>query len=132
MCPICGRHFTRKNQQHLCELFDIEQHHLKKVSIGTKQLYHLLISKCRQFGPITLEPLKTIIALKKHTQFCSIQVQKQALKLIFRSYSRFNSSRFAATSQQADRMYYYQLKIKNLGDIDEEVLGWLKQAYIEN
>ena len=134
MCPICGRNFARKNQSHSCELYSIKDHHLKKALPLTVQLYRELISQFQKFGPILVESLKYVIVLKKNSQFCSIKIQKTALKIIFRSFSLFSTPRLnlLPQSQQEDQYYYYQFKIQNLEDLDEELIDWFHQAYSEN
>ena len=131
MCPICGRSFSRKNQPHSCELFSIKDHHFKKGTPLTIQLYNRFIKIFHKFEPITIEPLKNIIAIKKNSQFCTIQIQKQALKIRFRLYVSLSSPRLALIIHQ-DNMYYYQLKIQNLKEINEELIDWLNQAYVDN
>jgi predicted transport protein len=132
LCPVCRRLFTRKNQIHSCELYSIKDHHLKKADPETIQIFNYLIDNIQKFGTVLLEPLKNIIAIKKKSQFCTIQVQKRALKIIFRLYSHLSSSRFSTMSQQKDTRYYYQLKIQTLAEIDAEFISWLHQAYDEN
>lgn len=83
-------------------------------------------------GPIHVEPLKSMIAIKKNSQFCSIQVQQKALKISFRLFSQLSSPRFTASSEQDDRRHYYQLKIEELDDIDEQFVSWMELAYEEN
>ena len=133
-CPICGRRFTRKNQPHSCELFSLKKHHFKRGSPLTVQMYHQFIHIFQDFGPILVESLKHIIAIKKNSQFCTIQMQKAALKIIFRSLTLFPSQRLTrmSQSQQEDNYYYYQIKIQALEDMDEELIDWFRQAYEEN
>ncbi len=131
ICPNCGRNFSRKNQFHRCELFSIKDHHFKKGTPLSIQIYNQFISIFQKFGPISIEPLKNIIALKKNSQFCSIQIQKKALKIIFRLYTFLSSPRFKAMPQQ-DQMHYYQFKIQKIDEIDDELTDWMRQAYMEN
>ncbi|MFX0099657.1 MAG: DUF5655 domain-containing protein [Candidatus Hodarchaeota archaeon] len=131
ICPVCMRHFSRKNQFHSCMLYSINEHHLKGVNQDVKSLYNAFVAILNEFGTVTLEPLKTIIAAKKNSQFCSIKVQKSGLKIAFRMFSLAQSPRFSNTSQQ-DRMFYYEVKIKSKEDMDDELKAWLKQAYLEN
>ncbi len=131
ICPTCGRNFARKNQFHSCELFSIKDHHFKKGTPISIEIYKKFISLFQNFGPISIESLKNIIALKKNSQFCSIQIQKKALKIIFRLFTFLSSHRFNVMSQQ-DQMHYYQFKIQKLDEIDEELTDWLHQAYMEN
>ncbi len=131
ICPNCGRNFSRKNQIHSCELFSIRDHHLQKGTSFSIQNYNQFISLFQKFGPISIEPLKNIIAIKKNSQFCFIQIQKKALKIIFRLYTFLSSPHFKDMSQQ-DQMHYYQFKIQKMNEIDEELTGWMHQAYMEN
>jgi len=125
ICPNCGRNFARKNQSHSCELFSIKEHHLKKATPLTIQLYNKFVD------PILIEPLKNIIAIKKNSQFLTIQIQKMALKIIFRSHSLFSSPRLTLMPIQ-EKLNYYRFKIQKIKEIDEELTDWMHQAYMEN
>lgn len=131
MCPNCGRNFARKNQVHRCVLFSIEEHHFKKGAPLTIQLYNRFISLFKEFDPILIEPLKNIITIKKNSQFCTIQIQKMALKIIFRSHTLFSSPRLILMPLQ-EKLYYYRFKIQKMDEIDDELTDWMHQAYMEN
>jgi len=131
MCPNCGRNFARKNQSHSCELFSIKKHHFKKGTPLIIQLYNRFISIFQIFEPILIESLKNIIAIKKNSQFLTIQIQKMALKIIFRSHTLFLSPRLTSIVNQ-DQMHYYQFKIQKMDEIDEELTNWMHLAYMEN
>ena len=131
MCPNCGRNFARKNQSHSCELFSIKEHHFKKGTPLTIRLYNRFISLFQKFEPITIEPLKNIIAIKKNSQFLTIQIQKMALKIIFRSHTLFSSPRLILMPVQ-EKLNYYRFKIQKMDEIDEELTDWMHQAYMEN
>jgi len=131
ICPNCGRNFARKNQSHSCELFSIKKHHFEKGTPLTIQLYNRFISIFQNFEPILIESLKNIIAIKKNSQFCTIQIQKMALKIIFRSHTLFSSPRLILMPIQ-EKLYYYRFKIHKLDEIDEELTDWMHQAYMEN
>ncbi|QEE17946.1 DUF5655 domain-containing protein [Promethearchaeum syntrophicum] len=131
ICPTCGRNFARKNQSHSCELYSLKEHHFKKGTASTIQLYNRFISIFKKFKPILIEPLKNIIAIKKNSQFLTIQIQKNALKIIFRSYTLFSSPRLNVIPVQ-EKMHYYQFKIQKLDEIDEELINWMTQSYMEN
>ncbi len=130
-CPICGRLFARIHQFHNCTLYSIPGHHLAKANAATHALYAELIKIISNFGPFSIEPLKSIIAFKKRTQFCSIQVQEKGLKIQFRNYTPFHSSRFTRTSQEAN-MFYYEFRLKDVAELDEDVITWLRTTYDEN
>ncbi|UYP45307.1 hypothetical protein NEF87_001592 [Candidatus Lokiarchaeum ossiferum] len=132
ICPNCRRTFTRKNQSHSCELYSIEDHHLNNIPVETARLFRDFVSQVQKFGPISVESLKNIIALKKQSQFCSIKIQKKALKIIFRLFTQLFSSRFTASSHQKDGRFYYQLSIRSQKELDAEFLEWMQLAYDEN
>ena len=131
MCPNCGRNFARKNQSHSCELYSIKEHHLIKATQLTIQLYYKFISIFQKFEPIMIESLKNIIAIKKNSQFCTIQIQKMALKIIFRTHTLLSNPRLNIMPVQ-EKLHYYQFKIQKIDEIDEELTDWMHQAYMEN
>ena len=97
-------------------------------------MYEKILSHFQDWGPLSVEPLKNIIALKKTSQFCTFQIQKTAMKIIFRSFSLLESPRLTLMpqSQQADQYYYYRFKIQRLDEVNEELIKWFHQAYLEN
>lgn len=131
-CNVCGRNFSRVNQPHNCQTYSIEDHHFKKGNHEVVSYYRQLISKIQEFGYIDIEPMKSIILVKKKSQFCSIQIQRNNLKIIFRLFSELSSHRFEKSSIQADGMHYYQLRVAQENEIDNELINWLELAYKEN
>ena len=115
-------------------MYSIEKCHLAKADDTTKALFRQFIDSIASFGPIQLEPLKSIIAIKKRSQFCSISVQKHALKVAFRMISNLTeppNPRFNQTSHQLN-WYYYEIYIRSPVDLDDECINWLRTAYEEN
>ncbi|MHA1646361.1 MAG: DUF5655 domain-containing protein, partial [Promethearchaeota archaeon] len=131
ICPNCGRNFARKNQSHRSELVSIKKHHFKKGTPLTIQLYNRFISIFQDFDPILIEPLKNIISIKKNSQFLTIQIQKLALKIIFRSHTLLSSLRLMIMPVQ-EKLNYYRFKIQKMDEIDDELTDWMHQAYMEN
>lgn len=112
-------------------MYSIDSYHLKKADENTKIIFNEFLKITQSFGPILIEPLKSIITLKKHSQFCAITIQKKTLKIVFRMYSAVGSPRFNRTSQQMDMMYY-EMYIRSIEELDPELIFWLKSAYEEN
>ena len=77
ICPNCGRNFSRKNQIPSCKLFSIKEHHFRKGTPLSIQIYNQFISLFQKFGPISIESLKNIIALKKNPNFAQFRYKKK-------------------------------------------------------
>ena len=91
--------------------------------------YHALIQALHSFGPFQEEPKKTSIHLVRTVGFAGIHPRKSSLILNLRTASRIESSRIVKSEQVSKHRFHNEVKLTSPKEIDEELLGWLKDAY---
>ena len=95
-----------------------------------RESYDQLLASLHEFGPDILEsPTDTYISLlRKGKKFAIVQVTSERMDIGIKLKSRPATSRFTAAGTW-NAMVTHRVQISTPAQIDEEVLGWLKQAY---
>lgn len=127
-CPNCQKEFRNKNQWHSCARVDIDKHFLNKAP-STKTTFDALMNIVNEFGPVTVDSIKTAIQLRCGATFLSITPKKNYLELAFSlPYSADEFPVFKTIRVSSKRVLHY-LVLEDVQEIDEQLKSWLKQAY---
>lgn len=94
-----------------------------------RPIYDCLMRSIGAFGPMRVAVHKNAVQLERYTDFAIIRPRKNHLYLAFRTRRRITSPRIAMHQQLSFRLHDHAIRIESEGDIDEELLGWLKAAY---
>src|SRR5713101_5857926 len=92
--------------------------------------YTRLLEALRTLGPVKEDPKKTSIHLVNNSGFAGAHPRKSYLYLNLRTGYPIVSPRIAKTEQVSKNRFHNELKLNSPDEIDEELLGWLKDAYI--
>jgi len=93
-------------------------------------IYTRLLEELGKLGPFQEEPKKTSIHLVRNTGFAGVHPRKSYLYLNLRTDYPIDSPRIAKTEQVSKNRFHNDLKLNSTDEIDEELLGWLKDAYV--
>lgn len=127
-CPECGRLFKNKGQFHTCASIPFDYHFHNKPRI-LREIFDSIVYRLKDFGQIRIDAVKTSINLGAKSHFGMVYVLKDCLKLEFITDRLIESSRFLKVKESKKDLFMYTLKIKQLRDVDEELINWLKIAY---
>jgi hypothetical protein len=83
----------------------------------------------KQIGPITEEPKKTSIHLVNTTALAGVATRKAHLILTIKSDHKLNSPRVHKTERVSARRFYQEVKLVSPAEVDDELVGWLREAY---
>lgn len=128
-CPECGREFAKRNQWHSCQKRSIDHHHRGK-SPKMKKTYDILITKLKEFGPLRIDAVKTSINLISKHHFGSLTIQSKCLRLGFVSDEVIVDPRIIHRQKLGKSRMGYSVRLNSPYDIDNQLLGWLKKAYL--
>jgi hypothetical protein len=92
-------------------------------------LYQLLLSELKKLGPIQVTMKSISISLENRRTFASAIIRNRSIKLIFRTNHKIASSRIRSAEHIAKTSYDHTIFIESQNDIDEELMGWLEDAY---
>lgn len=130
-CPKCKREFAKKSQAHSCVSFPLENHFKgKKVA---KDLFKDLKNKIEAcVGPLKIESLPCCIHLVSNYTFGAVWALKDKIRIDFRIDYQVQSKRFWKVIKISTNRYLYYLDVKDKSEIDQEILSWIKEAYLLN
>ena len=128
-CPNCNRVFSRNKQAHSCESFDLDPLFLKSAK-GVRELYDILILKMKEFGPLDIRIGSFGISLRNLSTFLHIIPEKNHLTLSFVRDEALDDFPVYQYYQQTSRKWSNLVKVESPEEIDNQLIGWLKDAYI--
>src|SRR5579863_9250604 len=94
-----------------------------------RTIYDRLIAAMRPFGPMTVEPKKTSIHIVRKSAFAGVHPRKSAILLNIRSQTPIKSARVRKMENVSANRCHNELMLAAPGDIDKELLAWLRAAY---
>ena len=94
-----------------------------------RSIYARLLEAIHTLGPFQEEPKKTSLHLVHTVGFAGVHPRKSYLLLNLRTDYPIQSPRIAKTEQVSKNRFHNEVKLASLNDVDEELLGWLKDAY---
>jgi hypothetical protein len=93
-----------------------------------RPLHDKLMAAIRKFGPFDISPKKTYLSLRRKKQFAMLGPGTKG-----RVEVGLNMKGVPATARLAEQpsggMCQYKVYVSTVGDVDKELIGWLKQAY---
>ena len=127
-CPECGREFANKNQWHSCGKWTVEEHFEGK-SPEVVSIYAKFVDKVKECGPVMVVPTKTRIGFQVRMTFADVMLRKQWLDGHVVLARRLESPRFTRIVSGSPRNHVHYFRFKSVEELDEEVGGWLREAY---
>jgi hypothetical protein len=118
-CPRCGRRFANRNQTHTCAaLGDLDGHFASK----PPEIRAI-------FGPVTVLPEKSRIALQARMSFAALQPRKAWVDGHVVLARRRPDARFRRIETFSPRNHLHAFRLRAPAEVDEEVAAWLAEAY---
>jgi ribosomal-protein-alanine N-acetyltransferase len=128
-CPACGRRFARRNVSHACGRHTVEEH-LDGKAPAVVGAYGRLTEEIRRCGPVTVLPQRAGIAFQSRTIFAEALLRRRWLdvRLVLRRPRR--SPRIRSVTTASPGQYEHMLRIRDAGEIDGQMAGWIAEAYL--
>jgi hypothetical protein len=103
--------------------------HFEKSEPAVLATYRELLKAARTLGPVVEEPKKTSIHLVRDTAFAGVATRRSSLILTLKSSKDIHSPRIDKREQTSARRWHLQVRLKDPGDVDEQLTLWLSAAY---
>ncbi|MFC2101057.1 DUF5655 domain-containing protein [Bacteroidota bacterium] len=127
-CPECKRSFKNKNQDHSCVVIKIDAHFIDK-STTSKYLYDHLIKQVRDFGEVKVSAVVNAIICSTKSTFLVIKPKKNWIDIEFLLDEMIEEFPVYKTGKASSKRFAHFVRIENVNEIDEQLLGWLKRSY---
>jgi hypothetical protein len=112
----------------MSETFSIASHFNGKEPV-VRAMYDRLLSSLRKFGKIIEEPKKTSIHLVNVSALAGVETRKSYILLNIKADHKIDSPRIDKAEQISSKRFHHRVKLSGLSDIDNELIGWLREAY---
>jgi hypothetical protein len=130
-CPRCQRKFAKANQWHSCGKFTVEQY-LEGKPPEVVALLDRLVELATACGPVIVAPTKSMVLFKAQTSFAEVKAKKDRLDVHVVFQKRVANPRFTRIKVLWPGFIVHSFQVEEIGQLDEEVAGWLKTAYEMN
>ena len=127
-CPRCGRSFANRNQQHACGHLDLDRH-LAGKDPEVVAIFRRLVELAERNGPVTVLPERTRIAFQVRMSFAAFELRRRWVDGHVVLARRLEHPRFRRVESFSPRNHLHQFRLERLDEVDEEVAGWLAEAY---
>ena len=127
-CPRCGRRFAKRNQWHSCRVQSVDRHFESKPP-GLRRLYRTLVRAMREFGPLRIDAVQSTINFVSTHHFGGLRVRRAHLRLGFLAERPILNPRIVRREVVGPRRIAHWVRVSSTGDIDRQLLGWLRRAH---
>ena len=128
-CPRCGRSFAQRNQTHTCSaLGDLDRHFAGREP-QVRACFDAVLAAVRDIGPVTVLPERTRVALQVRMSFAAFVARRSWLDGHVILAGELASPRFRRVEIYSPRNVLHAFRLCGPDEVDDEVVGWLEQAY---
>lgn len=129
-CPKCQRQFKNKNQDHSCGDYSVESLFSKYPEIFP--LFEKIRNLVLSFGRVELVPVKNAVMFRVQTNFLVAKPHRSYLVLEFSSKHRHDEFPVEKCVKISKTRFAHILKIDSPENIDKQLTGWLREAYLSD
>ena len=126
-CPKCGRTFSRARQPHSCRTVTLETH--LRHGAQRELFQHLLEEVNSRVGKCEVLSLPCCIHLVGRYDFLAVLPKKESLEIRFTLTRELANSRVQRAARTSKARYKHSIDVRAVEDVDEELLGWVREAY---
>lgn len=128
-CPKCNRQFINSNMPHSCGQYSVSKFLAGKSrnAISLYQGFSALVSGC---GPVQIAPARTRIGFQVRMIFAAVnKLTDRGLEAHVVLTRRLQNSRFTRIETMSPKCYVHHFRVESLSELDDQVKGWLQEAY---
>jgi Domain of unknown function (DUF5655) len=127
--PRCGRTFANRNQSHACAPLGDLDRHFALASPAVRAAFDRVLAAVSGFGPVTVLPEKTRIALQVRMSFAAFMPRRNWLGGHLVLARRIDSPRFLRVDTYSPRNVVHVFRLTSPAEVDDEFVAWLAEAY---
>ena len=130
-CPKGDRRFGRRNQSHECApAMTLEEYFAADGPPFERAIFEAVHAHLSTLGPLHLEPVAVGLFFKRSRTFVELRPMTRWMVLSFILSTRVDDPRITRQVAVSGSRVYHQTKLRTPEDVDEQVRGWLTDAYL--
>jgi hypothetical protein len=127
-CEHCGRRFARRNQQHVCERWTVDDH-LSVATPAALALYSAFVERLRSCGDFEFEPIRRQIGFRGPRRiFAGVSLRGGRLVGYLDLPRKVSSPRFREAADYTKRLWVHHFVLDSVEQIDDEFAGWMAES----
>jgi hypothetical protein len=128
-CPKCGRRFISRNLWHACGDYSVEGF-LQGKGPRPRELFQRFEELIAECGPYEVAPAKTRVAFMGRVRFAGVQtVSERGMTVAFALPKPMPHPRIRKVEEIAPGWYGHTMRVTSPEELDDELLGWLRESY---
>ena len=128
-CPDCQRQFGKPNQSHTCSPGFTIDDYFATAKPWERAIFDRVADHLEGLGDVIVDPISIGILFKNGPVFCQLRAMKRWTALGFSLDRRLTSARISRKVVEYHGKYFHVVNVDDPAQIDDEVLGWLTEAY---
>ena len=129
-CPACGREFGRAKQGHVCVPGGSVDDTFRGFPPEHRAIYDAIVTHLRTLGDFHIDPVQVSVFLLRRRKVAEVRPRPKGVHLGLALPRRLEHPRFLATKHAMGDRTWQCLTLRTGGDVDEEVLDWLTEAFL--
>jgi len=128
-CPECGREFGRTNQGHECAPAMTIDEYFATGPEFERPIFEAVNAHLTSLGDVHVEPVSVGIFFKVRTTFVQLRTMTRWIALSFFTPDRIDHPRISRKPAEYSGRWHHVVNLREAGEVDDLVRGWLTQAY---
>jgi hypothetical protein len=130
-CPDCARTFRSINQGHTCGLSGLLAIFNGRPDV-LRQVYDTIETAVKNFGPVSIDPMKSAVLFKAPSVFMVIKIKKDHLSLQFILRRKMEVFPVSRTLYYTKYKVVHFVELDSLSQVNSQLISWLKESYLVN
>jgi hypothetical protein len=128
VCPLCTRSFANRDQTHACRPARDLDEHVVGTEPQVRQAFDAVLGEVRRYGPVTVLPQSSRIALQVRMSFAAFVARRHRLDGHVVLARRLEHRRFVRVEEYSARNVPHAFRLFGPQDADADVRSWLAEA----
>jgi Domain of unknown function (DUF5655) len=130
VCPDCQRQFGRTNQGHECAPAMALEDYFSTGPPFERPVFDAVMAHLDTVGPVHVEPVSVGIFLKRSRTFAELRPMTRWVAVSFTLPRTLTSGRLSRKVVDSGRNRYHVVNVRDPAEVDDELCGWLTEAYL--
>jgi hypothetical protein len=132
VCPECDREFARERQSHVCVPGCTVDQAFASRPAYQRDIYDRLMAHLEGLGPIHKDAVSVGVFLKGDRKFAEIRPMARSLSVALLLPRAVRDGRFTRVLRGSGGQAWHFLRLGSVAEVDEQVLDWLTEAYMNS
>jgi hypothetical protein len=130
-CPRCDREFQRTGQSHTCLPGNsVAETFAKRPE--QRAIYDAAMKHLKKLGKVHADAVSVGVFLKTERKLAEFRPKTKWLTCYLFVEREIHDARIARTLKLGAHRYMHEVKLRAVGDVDDQFCGWLSEAYDTN